>query len=260
MIQRFIRSLRGEQEQREPPRLPDGVRVYAVGDIHGHIDLLDTLHSLIEADMARSPAASAEIIYVGDYVDRGPDSRAVLEKLIGPAPADLPRTLLRGNHEAMFLHFLADPATGAHWRKFGGIETLLSYQVDTARTYANGGFEAVAEEFAAQLPAEHLALLEGMAPSKTVGDYFFCHAGVRPGVRLEDQHERDLLWIREAFLNSTKDFGKVVVHGHTPVREPEVRHNRINVDTGAYRSGRLSCAVLEGTEQRFLTAAFAEAL
>jgi serine/threonine protein phosphatase 1 len=236
------------------------MRVYVVGDIHGHVGLLDALHTRIYADLDQSPVKTAEIIYVGDYVDRGPASCAVVERLRCPPRDGVRRTLLEGNHETMLLEFLSRPETGASWCRYGGTETLLSYGVNVSQALAGGGLHALAEEFDRKLPASHRYLLEQLKPFTAVGDYFFCHAGVRPGVRLDRQDKRDLLWIRTPFLGSTRDFGKVVVHGHTVVPEPDIRPNRINVDTGAYRSGRLTCLVLEGAEQRFLYAATVDAV
>jgi serine/threonine protein phosphatase 1 len=247
----------GEGGQPRPAaRAPEGTRIYAVGDIHGRSDLLDLLHARIEEDLGLSPVENAFIIYVGDYVDRGPDSRGVIERLLAPAPASASRILLKGNHEAMLLQFLAAPETGAEWRQFGGMETLLSYGVDI-RTMAPDGYAALADQFARKLPAAHLGLFESLKTFTTTGDYFFCHAGVRPGTPLPQQKESDLLWIRDAFLRSDADFGKVVVHGHTPTEELCIRANRICVDAGAYATHRLRCVALEGDRRRFLSARLA---
>jgi serine/threonine protein phosphatase 1 len=233
-------------------KVPQGMRVYAVGDIHGCSDLLDGLHGCISEDLERSPVDNATIIYLGDYVDRGPDSSGVLDRLCDAPLKGMSRVLLKGNHEAMLLRFLEEPESGAQWRRYGGMETLLSYGLDMARTV--DGFRVLAERFAEALPARHLHLLQSLKLSASIGDYFFCHAGVRPGIPLERQKEADLLWIRDAFLSSTEHFGKLVIHGHTPAEEPEIRGNRIGVDTGAYATHLLTCLVLEGEERRFLTA------
>jgi serine/threonine protein phosphatase 1 len=233
-------------------KVPQGARVYAVGDIHGRSDLLDALHDSVSKDLERSPADNAMIIYLGDYVDRGVDSSGVLDRLCDAPLKGMSRVLLKGNHEAMLLRFLEEPETGAQWRRYGGLETLHSYGLDMARTV--DGYRVLAERFAEALPARHLELLQSLQHSASVGDYFFCHAGVRPGVPLERQREADLLWIRDVFLASDESFGKVVVHGHTPAEEPEIRGNRIGIDTGAYATHLLTCLVLEGEERRFLTA------
>jgi serine/threonine protein phosphatase 1 len=258
MIRRFLRSKGGEKQAPSSPptvplaKVPLGMRVYAVGDIHGCSDLLDILHGRIRDDLEGSPVDNVTIVYLGDYVDRGADSSGVLDRLCAAPPKGMSRILLKGNHEVMLLRFLEEPETGAQWRRYGGAETLLSYRVDVAR--AVNGLRALAEQFAKEIPPEHLQLLQSLPPSASIGDYFFCHAGVRPGVPLERQKEADLLWIREAFLASDDYFGKVVVHGHTPTEEPENRDNRIGVDTGAYATHQLTCVVLEGEERRFLTA------
>lgn len=235
-------------------KIPAGERVYAVGDIHGRSDLLDILHAHIIGDLERSPVENAIIVYLGDYVDRGLDSSGVLDRLCDAPPEGVSRVLLKGNHEAMLLLFLDEPEAAAQWRRFGGLETLLSYRLDMTTAMANDDLRALADEFAKALPPRHLQLLKSLKTSTVIGDYFFCHAGVLPGVSLERQREADLLWIREAFLYSSEYFGKVVVHGHTPAEEPESRHNRIGVDTGAYATHQLTCVVLEGESRRFLTA------
>lgn len=238
-----------------PPKKPQvagGHRIYVIGDIHGHIDLLIRMRDLITTDLDQSPSAEEAItIFLGDYVDRGPDSQAVLDEIIhGPFPTRL--VPLLGNHEAMLLAFLSRPETGAGWAQYGGLETLHSYGIDVRPLRSGVGFADVARKFREKLPSSHSEFLQLCRLYFLAGDYFFCHAGVRPGVPLDEQRENDLLWMREPFLSSEKDFGKVVVHGHTPVSSPDIRPNRINIDTGAYITGRLTCLVLEGEEQRFL--------
>ena len=229
---------------REAPR-----RIYAIGDIHGRLDLLQRAIVAIERDVAeRGPAALT--VTVGDYVDRGPASRGVLDCLIGnPFPTTL--VALKGNHEDMFEKFLVYSAAGPHWAANGGLETLRSYGVPVGDA-GTMDFVRAREDLRAALPHEHREFLRALKPSFSCGRYFFCHAGVRPGVPLERQYEEDLLWIREPFLMSQEDFGKIVVHGHTPVAEPEVRANRIGIDTGAYFSGRLTCVGLGEGPPRFL--------
>lgn len=233
--------------------LPAGVRVYAIGDIHGRSDLLDLIHHMIGEDLSAGRPAECRIIYLGDYVDRGHDSAGVLRRLCGPPPFAMRRTLLMGNHEQMLLRFLEDGSTAAMWRQLGGMETLLSYRIDVNAALERPGFAGLSAELASRMPAEQLALLRSLALSEAVGDYYFCHAGVRPGVPLEAQAERDLLWIRDEFLTSRMCFGKMIVHGHSPVEHPDLRANRINIDTAAYLTGRLTCLVLEGSERRLLS-------
>ena len=227
------------------------MRIYAIGDVHGRDDLLGDLARRIEAELAAQPIKAVAVL-VGDYVDRGPQSAGVLERLAGgrfPAPV----TALRGNHEEMLLQFLEDPATLSEWRRNGGLETLRSYGVDVVAAMRGEAFAEARKALLAALPATNLQFLREARLSVSYGDYFFCHAGVRPGVALENQRAEDLMWIRDGFRRCERPFGKVVVHGHTPVAAPEVRANRINIDTGAFATSVLTCLVLEGTERRFLT-------
>jgi serine/threonine protein phosphatase 1 len=233
--------------------IPQGLRVYAVGDIHGRSDLLDRLHELIGDDLAHAPELERHIVYLGDYVDRGLDSSGVLERLAAGPLFGLRQTLLKGNHEEMLELFLTDASAGAAWRQLGGMETLLSYRIDINGVLADQGYSGLAEELAKRMPSHHRALLSALATSASIGGYFFCHAGVRPGVSLERQQARDLLWIRDEFLNSRVDFGKIIVHGHSPKEQPDFRPNRINIDTAAYATGHLTCLVLEGDERRIIS-------
>jgi len=237
------------------PAVPDGVRVYAIGDIHGQAKLLDNLHQMIGDDLVAHPVPQPKVIYLGDYVDRGHDSKGVLDRLAAPTLGGVSRVLLKGNHEELMLRFLVEPVSTAGWWDLGGRETLLSYKVDLRLAMSRTSLTEAAREFAAKLPPQHLDLIDRMPCSAAVGDYFFCHAGVKPGVPLDRQSDRDLMWIRGDFLDSDRDFGKVVVHGHTPVPAVDFRHNRINVDTGAYATNRLSCLVLEGDGRRLLQTA-----
>jgi serine/threonine protein phosphatase 1 len=246
----MLKSWFGDRKQSEAvrpaPRVPAGVRVYAIGDIHGRSDLLDRMHALINADLQEDPVPSAHVVYLGDYIDRGPDSYGVLERL---ATGQLmsQATLLSGNHEQMLLQFLEDESAGFAWRRLGGLETMLSYGVVGGKA---PGLVGLSRELKASLPAHHLKFLRRLKKTVAIGDYFFCHAGVRPGVPLERQRDEDVLWIRGEFLWSTADFGKIVVHGHSPVDKPDFRSNRINIDTRAYATGRLTCLVLDGAERR----------
>lgn len=232
---------------------PEPRRIYAIGDIHGCDRLLDRMIETIARDAAGLARSDALVVTLGDYIDRGPGSRAVIERLMcNPFPCAF--VALKGNHEALLEGFLAQPETAAYWRKLGGFETMQSYGVDAGSATHGRVYDAAARALEQAMPAAHRRFLASLKTSISVGPYFLCHAGVRPGVPLDRQDESDLLTIREPFLSSRADFGKIVVHGHTPVEEPELRPNRINVDTGAFMSGRLTCAVLEADRVRLLTA------
>jgi serine/threonine protein phosphatase 1 len=235
-------------------RVPNGLRLYAIGDVHGRDDLLGDVHAKITADLATYPCETYHIIHLGDYVDRGPDSAAVIERLSRLGAADERILCLRGNHEELLLAFLTDPiAKGALWLRNGGDETLSSYGVNTSRRHdSNRRMIKFAKQFASGLPTHHRDFLNALDYTARFGDFFFCHAGVKPGVSLETQEQLDLVWIREEFLDSDMDFGAVVVHGHTMIPEPEVLTNRINIDTAAVLSGKLTCLVLEENTHRFL--------
>ncbi|WP_027581535.1 metallophosphoesterase family protein [Bradyrhizobium sp. Ai1a-2] len=227
------------------PRLPDGVRVYAIGDVHGRADLLQSLLTVIDVDLDRSAPERAIQVFLGDYIDRGPQSRAVLDILIRRSQSH-ETVCLKGNHEVFLLDVLKDPAKLQDWRHYGGLLTLMSYGVTpTMNPTAEEQVEFI-ERLKHALPPEHLAFLEQLPTSFTCGDFFFVHAGVRPGVSLDRQNDQDLLWIREEFLNSEERFDKYIVHGHTPVSAPDVRPNRINIDTGAYATGNLTLLTIQG--------------
>ena len=233
---------------------PDGLRLYAIGDIHGRADLLDLLAQRIACDLRTDDHDAALTVFVGDYVDRGRDSRGVIDRL---ARGDFPTPIvtLRGNHEDELLRFIDDPAMLDQWVAFGGLTTLASYGVDPGDDMTRGGAPAVHAAFLARFPQEHRRFLEQTKYSAEYGDYFFCHAGVRPNVPLERQDPDDLMWIRYEFLNHRGAFGKVIVHGHTPHAHVENLENRINLDTHAFKSGRLTAVVLQGEERRFIDTA-----
>ncbi len=234
-------------------RVPAGSLVYAVGDVHGRLDLLERLRDMIEADAAGIPAARKVIVYLGDYVDRGPDSRRVVELLIEEPLAHLKAVHLIGNHEAMLLSFLTDPGQVRLWFMNGGDATLRSYGVDLwAETDANDRAAFLRQCFIDRLPDSHLAFYHALRLTHEEGDYLFVHAGIRPGVPLDAQDPEDLIWIREEFLHSMADHGKVIVHGHTPMHEAQLRPNRIGIDTGAVYGGKLTALVLHGAERRLL--------
>jgi serine/threonine protein phosphatase 1 len=233
------------------PRLPTGRRIYAIGDIHGRADLLISLFARIDEDMKARPTAEAIQVLLGDYIDRGASSRQVIDMLI--ARRRNPNVmLLKGNHEEYALAFLRDPSLLPRWKNIGGLNTVLSYGVTLPHNQDEKSQREVALAFLNSLPESHHRFLQGLALSFSCGDFFFVHAGVRPGIPLQEQSQHDLLWIRDDFLLHEEDFGKIVVHGHTPTREPDVRSNRINIDTGAYATGRLTCLVLEDDRIGFL--------
>jgi serine/threonine protein phosphatase 1 len=187
------------------------------------------------------------LVFLGDYVDRGFYSRSVIDIMLKYLPDGFTPVFLKGNHEVLLLEYLNDSCAGEVWVGNGGLATLESYDVDWESA------ECTRETFQAQLPRGHRAFFEELRPCAVIGDYFFCHAGVKPGVPLEEQLETSLLWIRGDFLDHPGDFGKVVVHGHTPRPVPQDRPNRIGVDTRAWQSGKLTAVVLEGDRRRFLT-------
>ena len=234
-----------------------GRLVYAVGDTHGHTDALRPLLRELWADVARSrPTERPLLVFLGDYVDRGPDSRGVIDTILA-LEADGPFELvfLRGNHEDALIRVLRDADFGPNWIANWGEATLRSYGVEVPRHGREAEETArVQAELTAALPASHRDFLRRCVMSATVGDYLFVHAGVRPGVPLAEQADRDLMWIRYDFLESGEDFGKVVVHGHTPSDRPQLRPNRIGIDTGVYYSGVLTAVRLEGADQRIIQA------
>jgi serine/threonine protein phosphatase 1 len=236
---------------RERPCVPTGRRVYAIGDIHGRADLLSKLFTRIDADLKARPTADSVQIFLGDYIDRGPNSRQVIDLLIARRQ-EHDVICLKGNHEDYALQFLSDPAVLNQWKNIGGLNTLLSYGVAPTRRDNPQSQHDVATALDQAMPDSHRRFFQGLGLAFTCGDFFFAHAGVRPGIPLRGQSQQDLLWIREDFLLHEEDFGKVVVHGHTPAREPDIRPNRINIDTGAYATGRLTCLVLEGDQMSFL--------
>lgn len=228
--------------------LPPGQRVYAVGDTHGCLEQLTALHALIAQDLIDRPVGQCSLIHLGDYVDRGPDCAQLIQVLAAGPPVPGVETInLMGNHEDMMLTALTSerPEDGRHWLSNGGADSLLSWGI---------GRTVPQKEWAARIPADHLAFLRDLPLSYRVGPYLFVHAGIRPGIPPENQKREDLLWIREPFLSSKKDLGAVVVHGHTPTREPVVRPNRVGIDTGAVMGGMLTCVVLEGDQLAFLQA------
>ncbi len=239
------------RRRKEKPRVPEGVRIYAIGDIHGRVDLLDRMLNCIDADLASNPVRVGIEVYMGDYIDRGPASRDVVDRLVARTRT-FRAVFLKGNHEGYLTGFLANPAILMDWQSYGGLETLMSYGI-TPSINADAATRAqLAAALDQALPESHRQFIGNLQSSFTCGDYFFAHAGVRPGVALAKQREEDLLWIRQDFLLHEEDFGKIVVHGHTPVPQPDIRSNRINIDTGAYATGRLTCLRLENNRVDFI--------
>ena len=245
----------GNTQQGDTPQVPKGTLVYAIGDIHGQLQLLDALLARIAEDAQGTAGAQRRIIvFIGDYVDRGPDSAGVITRLSAGLPGGFETCCLRGNHEAMLLGFLEQPETYADWLMNGADATLESYGVDAPQEDPPpGAVAACRDAFAAALPPAHLAFLNALPLSYSLGDYLFVHAGIRPGVAIEDQTPEDLMWIRSDFVDCDDDFGVVVVHGHTPDLEPAVKPNRIGLDTGAWVYGRLTALRLFEAEQSFLS-------
>jgi len=236
---------------RKPKSVPDGFRVYAIADIHGNADALRDVFARIDSDISGGNISRPVQIFLGDYVDRGPASREVLDLLVARGRSH-EVLLLKGNHEAMFVEFLTNPSLLGHWRQFGALPTLISYGLKPSLNPTAEEQHELARELARCIPTNHRNLLAGMPISFSCGDFFFAHAGIRPGTPLKNQKESDLLWIREDFLLYERDYEKIVVHGHTPVAEPDVRHNRINLDVGAYATGKLACLVIEGDTIAFI--------
>ena len=227
---------------RSPGVLAPGQRIYAIGDVHGQAGKLAAMHAQVAADLAARPVAEPTLIHMGDYIDRGPDSAGVLARLLaGPPAPGMAAVNLMGNHEAMLLDALADPDAVAHWMGNGGKSTLKSWGIEPGTP---------SREWA--IPPAQLGLLRGLALGHRAGGYLFVHAGVRPLTPLEHQDSFDLLWMREPFLSWPGDFGAIVVHGHTPTRDPVVRDNRIGIDTGAGHGRRLTCLILEDDRLGFL--------
>ena len=247
----------GRRSAPAAPPSTGGRLVYAVGDVHGRLDVLEPLLRDIGQDvLATSPAERPLLIFLGDYVDRGPDSRRVIDMVLHlQGDMAFETVALKGNHEEALLQFLQDPAFGATWMEHGGGSTLVSYGVQPppGRTDVEA-WARTRDALDRQLPEPHRKFYEELELIRTVGDYAFVHAGVRPGVALEDQAERDLLWIRHEFLQGRGPFGKVIVHGHTPSEEPQLTAHRLGLDTGAYATGVLTAVRLYGEDQRIIQA------
>lgn len=233
--------------------VPAGRRIYAIGDVHGRADLLRQMHQMIAGDAAKRGWAKNQLIYLGDYIDRGPHSREVLALVREDNLPGFSKVALRGNHEAMLLGFLEDPGKGRAWLEWGGDAALQSFGVSRFTGFVpQAQITDAAAQLSSALGASELDFLQTLKSCHREGGYFFSHAGVRPGVALEAQKVDDLLWIRRPFLECEEDFGAIVVHGHSVNLEVEVRRNRIGIDTGAYLTGKLTCLILEGNQRWLL--------
>jgi serine/threonine protein phosphatase 1 len=238
------------------PAPPTGFVIYAIGDVHGRADLLAQLHERIDADKVQWNGLTSVEIYLGDYVDRGPASARVLDILIarqhgGPREREI--IFLKGNHEELLEAFLDGRLAIEQWRKMGGLETLLSYGVDIRGALVKGS-EETRQVLAASIPKAHRTFLASLRSSLSFGAYYFVHAGVRPEIDLDRQDPRDLLWIRDEFLTYSGAFGSIIVHGHSPTQAPQFLANRINLDTAAYATGRLTCLRIAPTGMVLLDA------
>ena len=240
--------------QTELTGLPDNHRLYCIGDIHGRLDLLKKLEHLILAD-AEPYLGDKTIVYLGDYIDRGSDSKQVIDHLIdNNSLNEFKKIYLLGNHEQVLLQFLhtGDPSIANDWFKFGGLATLVSYGVELRGIPTSKDMQRICADLANKMSAQHLNFYQNLMHSYELGDYYFVHAGIKPKTKLEKQRPEDMIWIREEFTNSNLFHGKVIVHGHTVTPEPELLSNRIGIDTGAYSTGVLTCAVFESLSCKFI--------
>lgn len=254
----FFGKIFGAFTAQPSPHGAEGYRAYAIGDIHGRLDLLDQLLAQIEADIAARRAKQNLVVFLGDLIDRGPQSAQVVERLRTWQPRDATTIFLCGNHEEVLLRVLAgEPNILADWLKFGGVECLESYGLDAAGLSEQSNLAALAA-VKAVIPTEHKAFLASFSDTFRFGDYLFVHAGIRPGLGVAAQAQKDLRWIRDPFLEDLTDHGFVVVHGHTITETVEERINRIGIDTGAYRTGVLTAMAIEGSQRWFLDTATAD--
>lgn len=251
-----LKLLRRAIEPTAPPaRLPEGERIYAIGDIHGRRDLLDDLLIRIDADDRARGGARTQLIFLGDFVDRGPDSAGVVQRAMELRDSGRPVRFLMGNHEEVFLKALGGSLEALRFFvKIGGRATILSYGI-AAADYDAMDFDALLPALVAHVPQAHIDFLRSFEDRIAIGDYLFVHAGIRPRVPFEEQVGGDLRWIRSEFLDFRGDHGAIVVHGHTITDDVEQRSNRIGIDTGAFATGRLTAIGLEGGERWFLNTA-----
>ncbi len=251
----FLRKFTGKKQDAEPlPKPPAGQRLYAIGDIHGEKDMLLQLHQIILQDAEPHAEKDKIIVYLGDYIDRGPDSHGVIEVLRKQPLAAFQHIYLCGNHEDMMMRYLDNPDSALEWMLNGGAATCISYGFDPSNPpQGHDPTDWAHHMLTRAITPPHRQFLDHLQESYSAGDFLFVHAGVQPDVPLEEQQRKDLLWIREPFLSSDAEFGKVIIHGHTPRRAPEKRGNRIGIDTGACYGGHLTALVMDETELYFLT-------
>ena len=250
----WFRKLFAARDDHDEPAVPAGCRIYAVGDVHGRDDLLAELLDRIARDIDARPSADNVLVFLGDLIDRGPDSAGVVERLKSYSPDRVRTIFLAGNHEEVLLRILGgDDQLIADWLRFGGAECMQSYGVDPKRLRRMSQADA-GDAIRDAIPSPHAEFIRGFADTFRAGDYLFVHAGIRPGVPVADQSQLDLRWIRDPFLTDPTDHGFIVVHGHTIGEQIEERPNRIGIDTGAYQSGVLTAIGLEGTSRWFLQA------
>ncbi|MFC7292954.1 metallophosphoesterase family protein [Hirschia litorea] len=251
----FFKTKATSPPPKSAPTFPNNHVGYAIGDIHGCAEALKSLLKKIVIDfnlLENKSKLQPSLIFLGDYIDRGPSSKEVIDILTSKLPREFEPIFLRGNHEEAFLDFIDDISSGKTWFNHGGLDTLASYGLPVP---VIGDFSAIDElKYCLRhaLPMKHEAFFRSTVTSYEIGDYFFAHAGVNPANPLNQQDDKSLLWIREPFLSSTRDLGACIVHGHTPVDTPDRKFNRINIDTGAYSSGNLTCARFIGTDVHFI--------
>jgi serine/threonine protein phosphatase 1 len=242
---RTMRSPSAANSQYIAASTPADMRIYAIGDIHGRADLLAETIARIDDDLERRPIGHAIEVYLGDYIDRGPDSKAVID-LLAARLVENRAVCLRGNHEALMENFLRDPSNLRRWLQLGGGQTLASYGIHPRPGSSETEIE-LQRRFWDAFPRAHELFLQCLRYSFCCGDFLFVHAGIRPSIPIPQQDPDDLLWIRHEFLDSAARHEKFVVHGHTPVPHPDIRQNRINIDTAAWQTGTLTCIAIEGT-------------
>lgn len=251
-----IKKLFSKAEPEDLAAIPDGQRVYAIGDIHGCDALFAALIEAVEADDRAAGGADTLVILLGDLVDRGPDSAGVIARAKAWQARRKVR-ILSGNHEEMFLRSFADIEMLRHFLRHGGRETVMSFGVE-AKEYTTASLEEVQKMLVERVPKDVREYVAGFETLIAVGDYVFVHAGINPEIPLAEQKAHDLRWIREPFLSWEAAHEKLVVHGHTINEEPQDKGNRIGIDTGAYNTGRLTCLVLEGYSRRYIEASYDE--
>ncbi|WBL82515.1 serine/threonine protein phosphatase [Bradyrhizobium xenonodulans] len=238
-----MRLSRSRNKTRKPI-LPEGIRIYAISDIHGCADLLQQMFTVIDRDLTTIGSRRAIHVFLGDYIDRGPDSNRTIELLMERGMKH-ESVFLKGNHEAFLLDVLNAPSQLQNWKQYGGLQTLTSYGLRPSLNPDRAEQDELIRQLSQAIPSRQLYFLSSLRARFVCGDFFFVHAGVRPGIPLARQQEQDMLWIREEFLESNMNFGKYIVHGHTPVQQPDIRRNRVNIDTGAYATGNLTLLTLQ---------------